>query len=85
MSVALKNDAEQARKLVGRLRLRGRRAMLPVRRVRPLLPFVAAGKAVFDTEYELEPTAFCGRAEALGFSAIRKGYDLRGRPWRPCG
>ena len=36
MAVALKNDGRQVKQLVGRLRLRDRRAVLPVRRMRPL-------------------------------------------------
>jgi hypothetical protein len=48
-------------------------------------PFVAAGKAVFETEYELDPSAYCARARDLRFSAIRKSYDLFARPWLPCG
>ncbi len=47
-------------------------------------PFVAAGKAVFEAEYELDPSQFCGAAAAIGFSAIRKSYDLFARPWEPC-
>jgi hypothetical protein len=48
-------------------------------------PFIAAGKAVFEAEYELAPRRYCERAKALRFSAVRKSYDLRARPWEPCG
>ena len=48
-------------------------------------PFVDAGKAVFEAEYELEPAALLRRrGEALDFSAIRKSYDLFAQPWLPC-
>lgn len=48
------------------------------------MPFIDAGKAVLEAEYELEPADFCPRAIALGFSAIRKSYGLFARPWEPC-
>ena len=47
-------------------------------------PFVEAGKAVFEAEYELAPEKFCDEAKALGFSAIRKGLELFAKPWEPC-
>ncbi len=47
-------------------------------------PFIGAGKAVLEAEYELQAADFCPRAIALGFSAIRKSYDLFARPWEPC-
>ena len=48
-----------------------------------LRPFVAAGKAVFVAEYDLDPGAFCARAAASGFMAMRKQLELGA--WRqPC-
>jgi hypothetical protein len=41
-----------------------------------LTPFARAGKAVLIAEYELAPSAFCDRARAAGYSAIRKRLDL---------
>ncbi len=50
---------------------------------RRLLPFVRAGKPVFDIEYALPLSAFCPRADALGLNAIRKRLALGA--WRaPC-
>lgn len=46
--------------------------------------FIRAGKAVFAAEYEIEPSRFCGRARRYRFSAIRKSFALRARPWRHC-
>ena len=46
--------------------------------------FVAAGKAVYEAEYELEPGEFCAAAEALDFSAVRKGLELFAKPFEPC-
>ena len=41
-----------------------------------LRPFVAAGKAVLQVEYELAPRIFCRSAKALGFSSMRKRLSL---------
>ena len=85
MSVALKNDPEQARKLVGSFDFAVVEQCFQYRECGRFSPFVAAGKAVFVAEYEIEPAAYCERAAALGLSAIRKAYELRALPWRPCG
>ena len=84
MAIALKNDPRQVKPAARRLRLRDRRAVLPVRRMRPLRALRESGKAVFEAEYELEPSDYCAAAAALDFSAIRKSYDLFAQPWRPC-
>ncbi len=47
-------------------------------------PFIKAGKAVFEAEYELSPAQFCDQAKALDFSAIRKGLESFARLWGPC-
>ncbi|GAB2836287.1 endo alpha-1,4 polygalactosaminidase [Lentzea nigeriaca] len=39
-------------------------------------PFIAAGKPVFNAEYNLDPSAFCPAANTAGFSSIRKNVDL---------
>lgn len=41
-------------------------------------PFVQAGKAVLEVEYELDPSEFCSRANAMGFSAVRQSNNLEG-------
>ncbi|WP_165960094.1 endo alpha-1,4 polygalactosaminidase [Nonomuraea longispora] len=38
--------------------------------------FVKAGKAVFQVEYNLEPSAFCPRSNAQNFNALKKTYEL---------
>jgi hypothetical protein len=48
-----------------------------------LSQFVAAGKAVFEVEYQGDPSTFCPTANALGFSSMKK--DLQLDAWRePC-
>ena len=47
--------------------------------------WIAAGKAVFQVEYGLRASRFCGRANAANFNSIRKGsFDLFDIPWKPC-
>jgi hypothetical protein len=84
MEVALKNDPRQVRALVGRFDLAIVEQCFQYDECDSYEPFVRAGKPVFEAEYELEPSEYCDRAAALGFSAIRKSYDLFARPWQPC-
>jgi hypothetical protein len=85
MAVALKNDGSQAGELLGSFDFALVEQCFQYEECGLYRPFVAAGKAVFEAEYELDPSQFCGDAEAIGFSAIRKSYDLFARPWLPCG
>jgi hypothetical protein len=41
-----------------------------------LKPFITAGKAVFQTEYRGDPASFCPKAQALGFSSLKKKLNL---------
>ena len=84
MAVALKNDARQVTQLVGAFDFAVVEQCFQYRECGYYEPFVRHGKAVFETEYELEPATFCDQAAALQFSAIRKSYDLFAKPWRPC-
>jgi hypothetical protein len=85
MSVALKNDPEQAAKLVSRFDFAVVEQCFQYHECGRFSPFIEAGKAVFEAEYEIEPHSYCDRARTLQFSSIRKSYDLLARPWRPCG
>ncbi len=84
MSVALKNDPEQAPKLSRLFDFAVVEQCFQYHECGRFSPFVKQGKAVFEAEYEIGPASFCKRAAALRFSAIRKSYDLRARPWIPC-
>jgi len=46
-------------------------------------PVIAAGKAVFSTEYKGKPKKFCPELNARGFSTLRKKLSL-GAWLRPC-
>lgn len=84
MSVALKNDPEQVRRLVGAFDFAVVEECFAYEECDRYLPFVRAGKAVFSAEYETPLAEFCPEARRLRFSAIRKSYDLFASPWRPC-
>jgi glycosyl hydrolase family 114 len=82
--VALKNDPKQAAELVGSFDFAVVEQCFQYHECERFSAFVEAGKAVFEAEYELDPSEYCERAKALTFSSIGKSYDLYARPWRPC-
>ncbi len=84
MGVALKNDGGQVGELLGAFDFAIVEQCFQYEECGAYEPFVKAGKAVFEAEYELEPSAYCEAAATLGFSAIGKSYDLFALPWRPC-
>jgi hypothetical protein len=85
MAVALKNDPKQAKELVGSFDFAIVEECFQYHECGFFKPFVEAGKAVYEAEYELPPKKFCAKAEALDFSAVRKGLELFDKPWKPCG
>ena len=84
MAVALKNDPRQVPQLLRRFDFAIVEECFQYNECGRFEPFVRAGKAVFEAEYELPTSQFCDRAIALGFSAIRKSYDLFAQPFEPC-
>jgi hypothetical protein len=84
MAVALKNDPRQAKELLPAFDFAVVEECFQYEECDAFEPFVEAGKAVFEAEYELPPSKFCAEAKDLGFSAIRKGIELFAKPWEPC-
>ena len=84
MAVALKNDPGQVRQLLGSFDFAVVEECFAYDECGEFSPFVEAGKRVFVAEYEKPLGAICEPAERLGFSVIRKDYDLFARPWAPC-
>lgn len=76
LSVGLKNDGEQAAELVTYFDFAIVEQCFQYKECRLYKPFVDAGKAVLEVEYELKRSQFCARATALSFSAVRKRYSL---------
>ena len=84
MAVALKNDSRQAKQLVGNFDFAVVEECFQYAECDLYRPFIEAGKAVFETEYELPTSKFCSQAQELGFASIRKGLELFAKPWEPC-
>lgn len=76
LSAGLKNDLDQAAALEGDFDWALDEQCYQYDECQLLAPFARAGKAVLIAEYELAPEAFCARARAAGYSAIRKRLDL---------
>ena len=84
MSIGLKNDGRQARKLANVFDFAVVEECFQFSECGHYRPFINRGKAVFSVEYELAPGSFCSAARDLRFSSIRKSYALRARPWTSC-
>lgn len=83
LSIGLKNDLDQVPQLVGVFDFSIDEQCFQYDECDQLLPFVKAGKAVFEVEYQLTTNQFCDRAKAMGFSAMRKNPALDAPRW-PC-
>jgi hypothetical protein len=76
LSIGLKNDLDQVEELEPDFDWALNESCFAYDECDRLKPFTQAGKAVFHVEYEKAPSEFCGRARALGFSSLRKNWDL---------
>jgi hypothetical protein len=76
LSVGLKNDVSQIEELLPYFDWALSEQCFEYRVCRTLLPFIAAGKAVFEVEYELDAEEFCPQANAMNFNAMVKDYRL---------
>ncbi|WP_432488260.1 endo alpha-1,4 polygalactosaminidase [Kineococcus sp. SYSU DK018] len=76
MGVALKNDLDQVRDLVGDFDFAVNESCARYEECDLLQPFVDAGKAVLHVEYDLTPERFCRVAHRPGFSSMLKDGDL---------
>jgi hypothetical protein len=83
LSVGLKNNLEQVPALEPYFDWALNEQCFQYRECERLLPFVKAGKAVFNVEYDLSTRSFCAQANRLGFKSMRKRLALDA--WRePC-
>ncbi len=76
LGVGLKNDLHQVRDLVGDFDFAVNEQCFEFEECEQLLPFIEAGKPVFQTEYNLPLEAFCPLAKEYRFSSIKKTNDL---------
>ncbi|PAU47330.1 endo alpha-1,4 polygalactosaminidase [Streptomyces albireticuli] len=83
LAIGLKNDLDQIPELVSDFDFAVNEQCAQYDECGRLAPFTKNGKAVFHVEYELKPGEFCGTAEKLGLSSMRKKLELDS--WRqPC-
>ena len=76
LAAGLKNALPLVRSLVGTFDFAVNEECFQYHECWHYRPFLDAGKAVLNVEYELPRSAFCGRAGELGISAIRKHLEL---------
>lgn len=83
LSIGLKNDLDQVTQLVGDFEFAVNEQCAEFQECARLSPFIAAGKAVFHVEYNMDNKDFCGTTTSLKFSSMRKEKDLNAQRW-PC-
>jgi hypothetical protein len=76
LGIALKNDGGQAAQLAAVYDFELSEQCYEMQQCDRLMPFIVAGKAVFDAEYNLDPSAFCADARSRHFSAMAKHVEL---------
>jgi hypothetical protein len=76
LSVALKNDADQGGDLLSSFDFVIDEQCFEFSGCDQLLPFIHANKAVFEVEYNLDPSQFCSRANARNFNSLKKDLAL---------
>jgi hypothetical protein len=79
LSIGLKNDMDQVADLLEHYDWALNEQCFFFDECETLLPFIEAGKAVFNVEYELETDEFCDRAVAMGFMSLKKDLELGAR------
>jgi hypothetical protein len=83
MSAFLKNDIDQVKTLLPYFEGELNEQCFQYSECGKIVPFVKAGKPVFNVEYSLGISAFCPKANAKNFNSLKKRLAL-GR-WRvPC-
>src|SRR3989344_2130107 len=76
LSIGLKNDIEQVNDLLPDFDWALNEQCFQYDECDTLLPFINAGKAVFQTEYSLSTSSFCPSANAMKFNSMKKNLDL---------
>jgi hypothetical protein len=76
LSVGLKNDLDQISDLLPSFDWALDEQCFQYSECKKLLPFIEAGKAVFEVEYSLPPTKFCPEANSLNFNSMKKHLNL---------
>jgi hypothetical protein len=83
LAVALKNDVGQVNDLISYFDFALDEQCFQYRECDTLVPFINAGKAVFEVEYKLSTGKFCPQANDMNFNSMKKRLSLDA--WRsPC-
>ena len=76
LSVGLKNDLDQVGDLVSAFDWAINEECFAFSECGLLHPFIAAGKAVFNTEYQMTAAQVCPQAKSMGLSTLIKNLNL---------
>lgn len=76
LSVGLKNDIDQVKLLVADFDWTLNEQCFEYRECSALTLFIAAGKPVFNVEYDVPTSTFCGAANDSNFNSMRKRLEL---------
>jgi hypothetical protein len=83
LSAFLKNDIDQVKALLPYFEAELNEQCFQYAECGKIVPFVTAGKPVFNVEYKLDVAQFCAKANAKGFNSLKKRLALDA--WRvPC-
>jgi hypothetical protein len=83
LAIGLRNDLAQVAELLGAFDWAANEQCFEYAECEAVRPFVAAGKPVFNVEYNLDIASFCPQAIAFDFNSIRKNPALDAPRW-PC-
>jgi hypothetical protein len=75
LSVALKNDLDQVKTLLPYFDWALNEECFDYQECDSLTPFVQAGKAVMQVEYNLATSSFCPQANKMNFNSLKKHQD----------
>jgi hypothetical protein len=84
LSVALKNDVAQISDLAPYFDYAVNEQCAEFAECDQYAPFLNQNKAVFNVEYNVQPSTFCAPAIAAKISGIAKQLALNDVPWTPC-
>lgn len=78
LAIGLKNDLNQVLDLVDVYDFAINESCFDYNECHLLNPFIDAGKAVFNVEYNLSTDQFCPQANAMNFNSMKKNRNLDG-------
>ncbi len=76
LSIGLKNDLDQIADLVQYFDFAVNEQCFQYNECDTLMPFIKAGKPVFNVEYGLATTTFCPKANERNFNSLKKKLNL---------